>query len=191
MVSFYLKCLLSVGLVIFSSAAVLYGQEKNDSVLVNYDIGEVVVFEDYPFKNHKEEKQFQQLKEDLQVVYPLILIVRSEYKRVNQELSLYQGDKEKEFLKWYENYAKENYMKMLSSLNVRQGRLFLLLISRELEHTPYDLIEDYRNKFRAIMWQGVARVFLSNLKSEYNKDENPMIEYLMKKMDASNGVQNY
>ena len=173
-------------LLLFSSA--IFGQKVNDSLTANYDLGEVVVFRQYPFKDTKEKKEFQELEEDMEVVYPLVKIVRSEYGKVNKELTLYKGDREKDFLKWYENYVKDNYIHDLSGLNYRQGRLFLKLISRELNNTPYDLIKEYRNGFRAFLWQGAARVFFANLKVEYNKADNPMIEYLMKKMDAQNGA---
>ena len=166
----------------------LFGQNLKDSLMVNYDLNEIVVFNSYPINSSKEEKKFQQLEQDIQVVYPLLKIVRTEYKRVNDELLLYQGDREKVFMKWYENYARESYMHNLSTLNYRQGRLFLVLISRELDNTPYDIIKEYRNDFRAFLWQGIARVFFANLKVEYSKGDNPMIEYLMKKMDAQNGA---
>ena len=124
------------------------------------------------------------MESDLLLIYPLILTIRKEYERINKELNFYEGDREKEFLRWYENYARENYMPYLSGLNSRQGRLFLKLVSRELDHTPYDLIKQYRNGFRAIIWQGVAMVFFTNLKSDYDALEQPMIEHIMRKLDA-------
>ncbi|MFA9390686.1 MAG: DUF4294 domain-containing protein [Prolixibacteraceae bacterium] len=177
-----------LALIFYLKGNLLSAQEINDSLLVSFDLGEIVVFEEYPYKNQKEENEFKQLEEDLYVVYPLVQIVRKEYARINKDLSLYHGTNDKEFMKWYENYAKDNYMQYLSDLNPRQGRLFLKLISRELNYTPYELIKEYRNGFRAVLWQGAARFFLANLKIEYDKEEYPMIEYLIKKFDAENGV---
>lgn len=185
-----MRLLLST-LLLLLSTQFLFGQEQADSLTANFNLGEIVVYEQYPVRDSREEKKLQELEEDMEVVYPLVKIVRSEYERVNNELSLYQGDKEKAFLKWYEAYAKENYFHYLSLLNYRQGRLFLKLISRELDNTPYDIIKQYRNGFRAFLWQGAARIFFANLKIEYKKDENPMIEYLMKKMDARDAVPAY
>ncbi|MBN2807140.1 MAG: DUF4294 domain-containing protein [Prolixibacteraceae bacterium] len=160
----------------------LWGQ--SDSIALNIELGEVVVFQAYPFQHEKEERKYREMESDLRLVYPLIRIVRTEYARINHELSLYEGDREKEFLKWYEQYARENFMPYLSGLNPRQGRLFLKMISRELDNSPYDLIKEYRNGFRAVMWQGVALVFFSNLKTNYAPEENPMIEHIMTRLDA-------
>lgn len=157
---------------------------QGDSIALKLEIGEILVIQPYQFKNEKEEKHYKELENDLRLVYPLIRIVRKEYARVNHELSLYEGNREKEFLKWYEQYAKDNFMPYLSGLNSRQGRLFLKLISRELDHSPYDLIKEYRNGFRAVMWQGVAMIFLSNLKTNYDPEANPMIEHIMTRLDA-------
>lgn len=167
---------------LLGSKATLMGQ--TDSVATQLELGEVLVIQPFPFQHPKEERKYHELESDLRLVYPLIRIVRTEYARINHELSLYEGDREKEFLKWYEQYAKENFMPYMSGLNSRQGRLFLKLISRELNNTPYDLIREYRNGFRAVMWQGVALVFLTNLKTTYKPDENPMIEHIMTRLDA-------
>jgi hypothetical protein len=157
---------------------------QTDSIALNVELGEVVVLQAYPFQHEKEERKYKELESDLRLVYPLLRIVRTEYARINHELSLYEGNREKEFLKWYEQYARENFMPYLSGLNPRQGRLFLKMISRELDNSPYDLIKEYRNGFRAVMWQGVAMIFFSNLKTNYDPHDNPMIEHIMARLDA-------
>lgn len=161
-------------------------QDIQDSIVVNVNLDEILVFESYVCKNEKEEKELKELEEDIEVVYPLIKIIRSEYNRVSSELDLYEGKKEKAYLKWYEDYAREHYLKYLSGLNQRQGRLFLKLITRELNRTPFQLIKEYRNGFRAVLWQGAAMLFMANLNAKYEPEKNPMIEYVMKKMDAHN-----
>ena len=172
-------------------AVQLSAQEGQPEPVASFDLGEIVVFKDYQFSSEKEEKKYHQLENDLDLVYPLLVLMRSEYERVNKELALYQGeDREKKFLKWYENYAKETYIHKLAVLNSRQGRLFLKLISRELNITPFELIKEYRNGFRATVWQVAANFYFANLKVEYNPDENPMIEHIMKKKDAEYKANN-
>lgn len=159
-------------------------QEKMDS-LVSLDLDEITVFQPYQFANVREETSYNQLEEDLRVIYPLLKIVRSEYERINSELAAFYGEKQQEeFLKWYETYAKESYMHHLSVLNVRQGRLFLKMVTRELDETPYQLLKKYRNGFRAVLWQGAAHVFFANLKSDYKPEDNPMIEHIMLRLNS-------
>jgi hypothetical protein len=179
------KYFLFVSIIWLMSVEFGYSQNISDSLLVSYDLGEIVVFESYKFKNQKEEKKYKSLEEDLRAIYPIIQIVRDEYSRVSKELEMYyEGDREKKFLKWYENYARESYMHHLKVLNVRQGKLFLKMVSRELSYSPFELIKKYRNGFSAFIWQGTARFFKVNLKLKYVKDEQSMIEHVMRKLDA-------
>ena len=182
--------ILFISILVLSFGARLMAQETANEPIASFDLDEIVVFKNYQFDNPREEKKYHQLETDLKVVYPLLLIVRQEYNRVNNELQLYQGDREKKFMKWYENYAKETYIHRLSVLNGRQGRLFMKLISRELNITPYELIKEYRNGFRAAIWQIAANLYFANLKVEYDAKENPMIEHIMKKMEADYKVAN-
>jgi hypothetical protein len=103
-------------------------------------------------------------------------------------MELYEGKRQKEFLKWYKGYVKENYMHNLSGLNHRQGRLLLKLISRQVGETPYHLIEEYLNGFHAAIWQITSHLFLANLKVDYKPEENPMIEHIMVEMEANRDV---
>lgn len=171
---------------LFYSVIVAFAQQDENEPVVNLTMGEIVIFKEYQYKNDREKRTYDKLEEDLRVIYPLLKIVRSEYVRINKELEFYSGDKEKKFLKWYENYARESFMHHLSVLNVRQGRLFLKLVTRELDRTPYDLIKEYRNGFRAIVWQGAAHLFLSDLRADYDPEKNPMIEHIMMRLDAEN-----
>lgn len=150
----------------------------------NFEIEEIVVLEEYKFKNKREEIKYQKLLEDVRKVYPLLQIIKSEYKRINIEMEFYDKEKQKRFLKWYEQYAQENYMSLLGGLSLAQGHLLLKLIDRELQQTPYELIKTYRNGFRAILWQGFALFFLASLDTEYNPVRNPMLEHIMKKVES-------
>jgi len=105
-------------------------------------------------------------------------------------MELYEGEREKDFLKWYKNYVKENYMHNLSGLNHRQGRLLLKLISRQLGETPYYLLKHYLNGFQATIWQMTSHLFLANLKVDYEPEKNPMIEHVMVEIESNREVMN-
>jgi hypothetical protein len=173
-----------VWFLVLLSGLSLFAQEEKQEVYPNFTLGDIVVFKEYSFKNSKEEKKYKELEADLRVVYPLLQIVRSEYERINKEMGLYNPKSQKDFLKWYENYANENFKPLLGQLNAQQGRLFLKLISRELDTTPYNLIKKYRNGYSAMVWQFTARMFMANLRVDYEEEKNPMIEHIMRKLDA-------
>jgi hypothetical protein len=179
-----IKRILILFVLVYGTISAYSQMQKNDSVL-SLQLPEIIVHQQYPFKNKSEQKKYELLKSDLQTLYPLIVLVRNEYVRINKEMELYEGKRKKQFLKWYETYAKEKYMPYLANLNYRQGRLFIKMISRELDTMPYQIIKEYLNGFKAVFWQLTSHLFLANLRVEYNPAQNPMIEHIMKELDAN------
>ena len=55
-------------------------------------------------------------------------------------------------------------------MTISQGKLLFKLIDRETANTTYFWIEAYRGSVSAFFWQGLARIFGTNLKSEYDPD---------------------
>ncbi len=159
-------------------------QDSLNQYIPSFELDEITVIKEYEFKNKNEEKKYKILEQDLRKVYPLLIIIRKEYDRINSETYLYEGDRKKEYLKWCENHMKEKYFHLLGGLTPRQGRLLLKLIDREFDKTPYDLLREYRNGFRAAIWNVTATFFLASLKSEYKEEKNPMTEHIIKKIDS-------
>ncbi len=176
-------------LFIFSFSSRISAQENDEfEPVTTFEMDEIIVQQEYEFANEKEQKEYKELKNDLYKIYPLVVLIEKEYERINDEMELYEGKRQKEFLKWYKGYVKENYMHNLSGLNHRQGRLLLKLISRQIEETPYHLIKEYLNGFHAAIWQVTSHLFLANLNVEYEPEENPMIEHIMVELEANRDV---
>ena len=71
------------------------------------------------------------------------------------------------------------------NMTISQGRLLIKLIDRETQNTSYDLIREYRGKVPAFFWQGIARIFGTNLKDEYDPyGEDVIIEFIIREVDA-------
>ena len=167
-----------------------FAQEPVDSIPTpSFDIGEIEVFGQYEFTSKREEKKYDQLEEDMRVVYPFLKLVVTEYERVNKEMKLYDEKKRKEYLKWYEKYVYNNYIGYLVDFTPRQGRLTLKLINLELEESPFTLVKEYRNGFRAALWQGAAMLLGANMNSEFSEKELPMVKHILRKLKADAELQ--
>jgi hypothetical protein len=67
-------------------------------------------------------------------------------------------------------------------MSTSQGRLLLKLIARETNKTGYDIIKEYKGAFSATFWYGVGKIFGTDLKSEYHKEnEDSLIENILDK----------
>ena len=89
------------------------------------------------------------------------------------------GQRER-FIKQFENELFSEFEKPLKKMTISQGKLLLKLIDREVGQSSYYLIKKYRGGFTAFFWQGIARIFGSNLKTPYDKfGEDKAIEELV------------
>ena len=69
----------------------------------------------------------------------------------------------------------------MRSLTVSQGALLMKLIDREVGKSSYNIIKDYKNGIAAGFWQGVAKIFGTNLKKPYDPEgEDKATEELVK-----------
>ncbi|HOW39419.1 MAG TPA: DUF4294 domain-containing protein, partial [Bacteroidales bacterium] len=72
------------------------------------------------------------------------------------------------------------YEDEIAHLTISQGKILIKLIDRETQNTSYQLIRDYRGKVSAAFWQGIARLFGTNLKAEYDRfGEDAAIEMIL------------
>ena len=91
----------------------------------------------------------------------------------------------KAYMKTVEKELKAEFEELLKDLSMTQGKILLKLIDRETGNTSYELVKDLRGGFQAFMWQSVARLFGSNMKSEYDPNgEDVMIERAIKLVEA-------
>ncbi|NLI87857.1 MAG: DUF4294 domain-containing protein, partial [Bacteroidales bacterium] len=58
----------------------------------------------------------------------------------------------------------------LRKFTVSQGKMLMKLIDRETGATSYDLVKELKGGFSATFWQGVARLFGSNLKVKFDPE---------------------
>ena len=151
-------------------------QVRGNDTLYLVFLKDFYVFPPIKFRNKSQERFYWRTVRDVKRALPYAKIVSTEFKRVNVLLT--EMEKESERKKYLARYEKEIFKKYesdLRKLTINQGRLLLKLIDRETNSNSYDLIKSYRGGVSAFFWQGVARIFGSNLKSEYDAEGNDKI----------------
>jgi len=138
------------------------------------------------FKNKKQEQFFWRTVRDVKKTLPYAKLLSSELRIVNMKLVDMKNEKEKKkFISQYEKELFKKHEADLKKMTVNQGRMLMKLVDRECERTSYDLIKDYKGTFTAVFWQGVARLFGSNLKSEYQANgEDKIVERVINLVEA-------
>ena len=150
------------------------------------EIKEVTVVGRPGSSRRNEFRSYERLVSNIKRVYPYALIVRERLKRVDEDMKGITDEKErKRYLKEVEKDVFSKYEDDMREMTITQGRLLIKLIDRETQNTSYVLIREYRGKFAAAFWQGIARIFGTNLKEEYDASgKDALIELIIGEIEA-------
>jgi len=159
---------------------------RDGVVLPEVTIKEVTVYAHPQFPRKRDFRKYERLVYNLKRVYPYALVVRGRIAEVNAELANFKSEKERrEYIKKVEKDVFGKYEGDMRDMTITQGRLLIKLIDRETQNTSYTLIKDYRGKLAAAFWQGIARIFGTNLKEEYDPvGEDALIESILIEIES-------
>jgi len=149
--------------------------------LPHVDIKEVPILPVKTFKNRFQEKQYWRLVYNLKKVLPYSKIVAATVVEVESNLGSISTDKERrKYIKSMEDALWKKYEKDLRQMTITQGKLLFKLVDRETSNSTFYWIDSFRGSVSAFFWQGMARLFGTNLKSEYDpKGEDATIEQIV------------
>jgi len=123
------------------------------------------------FKNRKEAARWTRLLYNVKKVYPYSILAAARLKEYDRILATIPNEKDqKKYMGIVEENLKKEFTEDLKNLTVTQGKILIKLIDRETGKTSYTLIKELRGSFSAFMWQSLATLFNSSLKTEYDAD---------------------
>jgi hypothetical protein len=145
------------------------------------ELRQVLVFPSFRFKNKRQEAKFDRLVYNVKRVYPYAKLAGARLREIETNLGYLQTDALKKFyVKEEEQKLKNEFEEDLKKLTVTQGKILIKLIDRETGFTTYKIVKDLRGTFSAFVWQTLARLFGSDLKSEYDPQGDDLkIEVIM------------
>ena len=135
----------------------------------------------------KEWRRYYKLVWNFSKTYPYALVAR---KLIHDTDSTFAADDlgRRQREKYVDKVQKElfnAFEQPMRSMTVTQGQLLMKLIDREAGKSSYFIIKDYKNRIAAGFWQGIARLFGSDLKKHYDPDgEDKAVEDLVQKWDS-------
>lgn len=138
------------------------------------------------FANKRDKKTYDRLYARVKKVYPYAREAGKRFKELEGKLVKANSDFErKRITKDTEKIILTQFEKQLKDLTFSEGALLLKLVDRETSYSSYELLKEFRGTFQATMWQGVARVFGHNLKSEYDPYEDRLIEVIIRDLNKA------
>ena len=147
---------------------------------------EVVVYANAPKHLQRRIEEWTRLRNAVYVTYPYARIAAGVLKDVNAHIDDFPTKAaKKEYLRAKEAELKKQFGPKIEDLSVYQGKVLIKLIYRETGTDCYDLIKQLKGGFSARVWQTVAFVFGSNLKSAYSPQENADIENIVEEIESN------
>ena len=141
------------------------------------------IYSRLPKQKGKEWRKYYRLVHNFSKAYPYALVAR---KLVREADSTIAADN----LKWVrrdryitsvQNELFEVFESQMRSMTVSQGALLMKLIDREVGKSSYNIIKDYKSGIAATFWQGIAKVFGTDLKKPYDPEgDDKLTEELVK-----------
>jgi hypothetical protein len=163
----------------------VWAEVYNGDTIPSIRFQDVYVYADYLYKNKKQYEAWTRTKYNVKKVYPYAILAAAKLKEYNLIMERMDEKTRKAYLKVVERQLKDEFEEPMKNLSMTQGKILLKLIDRETGNTSYALVKDLRGDFQAFMWQSVARLFGSNMKSEYDPTgEDIMIERAIKLIEA-------
>lgn len=149
-------------------------------------IDEINVSRKMGLKDRFQWWRYRKLVYNVKKVYPFCVIVRENLSQVNDTLMMLKSDRERRvYLKDYEKQVFSEYKDDMMSMTITQGRLLIKLVDRETTNSSFELIQQYRGAVTAVFWQGIARLFGTNLKDKYDPaGDDYLIERVVQEIEA-------
>jgi len=160
----------------------------NGDTLPVVNLSMVTIQTDMVFATRRQREQWDVVKFNVRKVYPYAILASAKLKEYEVALSKIQDEDDRDdYMKYAEDQLQKQFGEELKKLSMKQGKILIKLIDRQTGNTSYELVKKLRGRFSAFMWQGVARLFGSNLKSEYDANgDDKLIELAIRQIESGN-----
>jgi hypothetical protein len=152
---------------------VVYGKIIDGDTLLIVNLPEVDINMMQDYYEIMKTRQGRRLVRNIKKVYPYAKNAGLKLQEYDSLLIKAQNDHARRILmKKAEEEIMVQYGEELKDLTFTQGNILIRLIDRETGNTSYSLVKDLRGRLRAAFYQGFARIWGYNLKTEYDPKKN-------------------
>ncbi len=146
--------------------------EGDDTVYVG-QLPAARVFARVKKQHGKDWRQYYRLVYNFSKVYPYAKVARKLVMEADStiEAGNFNRAKKEKYINIMQDRLFAAFETPLRNLTISQGALLMRLIDREVGKSPYLIIKDYKNGIAAGFWQGVAKLFGTDMKAPYDPED--------------------
>ena len=156
--------------------------EKGDTIYVD-QIQASKVYSRLPKQKGREWRKYYRLVHNFSKAYPYALVARNLVIRADSTIAAdkLKGVKREKYIKGVQKEIFDVFEGQMRQMTVSQGALLMKLVDREVGKSSYNIIKDYTSGIAAGFWQGIAKIFGTDLKKPYDPEgEDLLTEELVK-----------
>ena len=135
----------------------------------------------------REWRRYYRLVWNFSKTYPYALVARKLIEKTDAELegNDFSRRKREKYINAIQKELFTAFEQPMRGMTVSQGQLLMKLIDREVGKSSFSIIKDYKNGIAAGFWQGIAKLFGSDLKKHYDPlGDDRDVEELVQKWDS-------
>ena len=148
-----------------------YIVEGNDTIFID-EITAARIWERLPRQKGKDWRKYYRLVYNFSKAYPYALVAKKLVMEADSTIAAdkLKGAKRERYISEVQKELFDVFEGQMRSLTVSQGALIMKLIDREVGKSSYNIIKGYKSGMTAGFWQGVAKMFGSDLKKPYDPE---------------------
>lgn len=163
-----------------------YFIEEGDTIY--YDtITASKVYSRIPKQTGREWRQYYRLVHNFSKAYPYALVAKKLVIEADSTIAAdkLKGAKREKYVNKVQKELFDVFEGQMRKLTVSQGALIMKLVDREVGKSSYNIIKGYKSGITAGFWQGIAKIFGTDLKKPYDPEgEDMATEELVKLWEA-------
>lgn len=130
------------------------------------------IYSRIPRQKGREWREYYRLVHNFSKAYPYALVARKLVTEADSTIAAdrLKGIKREKYINKVQNELFEVFEGQMRQLTVSQGALIMKLVDREVGKSSYDIIKGYKSGITAGFWQGIAKIFGSDLKKPYDPE---------------------
>lgn len=163
-----------------------YYIEKGDTIFYD-ELKASKVYSRLPKQKGKEWRKYYRLVHNFSKAYPYALVAKKLVAEADSTIAAdkLKGARRERYISQVQKELFEVFEGQMRKLTVSQGALIMKLVDREVGKSSYNIIKGYKSGIAAGFWQGIAKIFGSDLKKPYDPEgEDAKIEELVKIWEA-------
>ena len=158
-----------------------YIVDGKDTVFVD-EIRASKVYSRVPRQKGREWRKYYRLVHNFSKAYPYALVAKKLVVEADSIIAAdrLKGAKREKYISKVQTELFEVFEGQMRKLTVSQGTLIMKLVDREVGKSSYSIIKGYKSGATAAFWQGIAKIFGSDLKKPYDPEgEDKAVEELV------------